>query len=197
MKKIFMIIFAILIGLLMFASMSNIIDEKVGMCVSMTLAVIFTIIVAISAYKHDLKAVVVLMVILMIIGVGLLSFNVIRLFVKVEDKTFYLSLETDNSERKKLFSYENRTFYTYNVSNVQVNKSGISYGLEDAIKNNIIKVEDILSESIPSENTVGYKKYYNGGIDSIKNDELSIMVCGEKIIFCPYSMNFNESLCDD
>lgn len=195
-KNVFMILFALLIGCIMFASINNIIDSVLGMCVSMTLASIFSIIVAITAYKNDIKLIVVIMVLAMIVEIGILSFNVVSIFVKDKDETFYLIIEQDNSNKKKMFSFENTDFYSYNVKDVSVHSKERVYSLENAFKNDILKIEDILSNSISNTDTSDYEIHYNGGIDSIKNDEFSIIVCKSgDIVFGPYTYNYNESIC--
>lgn len=193
-----MIIFAILIGGLMLASTTNIIDGTLGMIAAMALAVIFSIVCAISAYKSDVKLVVVLMAILMVVEVGVLSYNIVSYFVTDKNETFYLTVDQDNSTKTKLFSFEGKNYYTYKVKNIIVHSRGREYTLESAFNEGVVKLEDILSDSIPSANTSGYEVYYDGGIDSIKNDKFSIFVChNTDYIFSSFDSYYTEKMCND
>lgn len=196
-KTFFMIIFASLIGAIMYASFTGVIDEAVGMCAAMTLASIFSIVVAVVAYKNDVKLVVVLMVLLMILEIGVLSYNAVTYFVNNKDETFYLMVKPGNGGKQMMFSHDGRNYYIYNLSGVTVHAHKKDYPLETALKENILKIEDILTDSIPNDGTDGYEIYYNAKINSTNNDEFSIVVCGNNdIIFGPYSNTYSESLCN-
>jgi len=197
-KTSYLIIFALSIIAIITLSLSNVIDETLGMCTALVLIVIFMFLVAISAYKHDVKIVLVLMVVLMTIGVILLGYNIYSILTKEEENTLYLTVKESTSNKTKMFSYKNSNYYTYNLSEVQVHKNDKTDTLENALNKGLVTLEDILSLAIPSEDTVGYKIYYDGGSGESASVAYSIVMCDNKdIIFAPYTYNYSKSICSN
>lgn len=197
-KTSYLILFALLIIAIIALSLSNVIDETLGMCIALVLIVIFMFLVAISAYKHDVKIVLVLMVVLMTIGVILLGYNIYSILTKEEENTLYLTVKESTDVKTKMFSYKNSNYYTYNLSEIHVHKNDKTDTLENALNKGLVTLEDILSLAIPSEDTVGYKIYYDGGSGENASDAYSIVMCDNKdIIFAPYTYNYSEGICSN
>ncbi len=195
-KTTYLILFALLIIAIIALSLSNIIDETLGMCIALVLIVIFMFLVALSAYKHDVKIVLILMVILMTVGVILLGYNIYSILTQEEGHTLYLTIKENTSEKTKMFSYKNSNYYTYNLSEIKVHKDNSTDTLENALTKNLVTLEDILSLAIPSEDTLGYKIYYDGGSGENASDAYSIVMCDNKdIIFAPYTYNYSSEIC--
>lgn len=203
-KYFLMILFAVFIITLMLASITGLIDEHIGMCVSLGLAILFTIIVAITAYKNGVTVIMLLMIVLTIAGIGLLAINIYSLMNDSDDENtpkFYVSVNNNNEPKTKLFSHNGIDFYSYNTGNVKVNllDQNRVYSLEDAITLGHITLDEILSTSIPSEGTKGYKIYYDGGLEKYENDEYSLIVCetSKDVIFAPYNYTYTSSICEN
>lgn len=197
------IVFAVLIISLMTLSLTNVIDEEIGMCVSLALSVIFTIIVAITAYKKGVMLVLGLMIALMLSGIVLLGININSILnSKTDDNMkFYVSLENNDSEKKQIFSFNGKDYYSYNTDKIKVNllEENRVYSLEDALKEGHITLDEILKLAIQSEDTEGYKIYYDGGTDEYDKDQYSVVICqNEKdVIFAPYEYTYNSSICEN
>lgn len=202
-KRYWVILFAIVIVAVMALALTNVIDETLGMCVSLALVIIFTFLVALGAYKSDVKIIVGVMVVFMILGVLLLGFNIYSLVEKSnnDEEKFYISVEQKESEKKNIFSYNERKYYTYNLENVRVNfiSQEKSYPLEEAITKGYITLDKILSMAIPNDPKDDYQIYYDGGVDNYDNDEYSIILCSKSrdVIFAPYNFNNTKNICND
>lgn len=199
-KSIFVIVFAILTIIVMALALTGVIDETLGMCIALTMTVIFNLIVAIMAYKSDIKVVTVIMTIFMIVGVVLLGINLYHAMKNEESDTekFQIKVKADNSPKMSVFSHNNHNYYTYNLSEVTVTMRDDekSYALKDALQEGHVTLDEILSLAIPNDNTKGYKIYYDGG-DNTANTKYSIIVCenSKDIIFSTYSYEYAESIC--
>ncbi len=197
-KTSYLILFALLIIAIIALSLSNIIDETLGMCIALVLIVIFMFLVAITAYKHDVKIVLIIMVVLMTIGVILLGYNIYSILTKEEENILSLTVKESTTDKTKIFSYKNSNYYTYNLSEVLVSKNDKTETLENALTKGLVTLEDILSLAIPSEDTVGYKIYYDGGSGEHASDAYSIVICeSSDIIFAPYTYNYSEKICSN
>ncbi len=195
-KKSYLIILAILIIAIITLSLLNIIDEQIGMSIALGLIIIFVFLVGIEAYKHDIKIVLLLMIIFMIGGCVLLGYNIFSIVTQEKEDILYLTVKENSSDKTKVFTYQDNSYYTYNLSEVSVHLNDTTYTLEDALTKNIIALDDILSLGISSKDTIGYKVYYDGGLDEYESDAYSIVICDNKdIIFTKYSYNYNDTIC--
>ncbi len=63
---------------------------------------------------------------------------------------------------------------------------------------NAYTLDDILSTSIADENTKGYKIYYDGGVNTRKDDKFSLVVCenNNSIVFAPYDYTYSPDICN-
>ncbi len=200
-KKLPILLFAGLIMMIVILSLTGIINELIGICLAIFLIIILAIIVGIVAYKNDVKFITGLMVLFTITGVGILGFNIYIMIFKNNNETPYLIVEKSDQEKTKIFSYNNKDFYTYNVSSVKIDfpLQETVYSLEEALNKNLITFEGILKMAIPSKGTKGYSIYYDGGIDTIEDDDYSIVLCNNDtdVIFAPYDYNYNKSICEN
>ncbi len=201
-KYIWVILLAVIIIVIMILSLLNAINELLGMSIALFLIDIFCIIVAIIAFKKDVKLIGLLMSIFTIIGIILTILSLCAYFKMNNNSNykFQITVEPEESEKNFLFSYENHDYYTYNVKNVEVimKKDGKSYSLEDALNNKLITLDEILTLAIPNENTIGYKIYYDGGQEKYKNDEYSITLCENDkndVIFSTFNYTYEETIC--
>jgi len=202
MKKINVLIiaFAVLILTIMLLALTKVINENLGMCIALFLVVIFNLLVALVARKHQVKIVEWLMIIFMIIGLALFGINLFVLLGKPEETSKIQLIATPNvSEKSQMFSYSDRNFYTYNLSDVEVMLVGENkkYSLKEALEDKLTTLDEILSEAIPNENTKGYKIYYDGGESEFQDDEYAIVVCENNgdVIFTNYEYTFNPDIC--
>ena len=198
-KRIIVIGFALLAVVILVLALTGIIEESWGVCLALAMTVIFTIIVAIMAYKSEIKILTVLMSIFMVIGLVLLGFNVYNIFQKSEmdREKFKFKVVEDDSPKMSVFSYNNHTYYTYHLNKIDVTtEKGNTYPLKEALEGGHITLEDILSLAIPNDGTSGYKIYYDGGSLG-KDDKYSIVVCenNNDIIFANYDYKYDASIC--
>lgn len=182
----------------MVLSLLNVIDEQIGMCVSLGLVAIFNLIVAIAAFKRDIRLVGVLMIVFMLVGLGLFGVNLYTMVneEKEEKSKFQISVKENESERTKIFEHGSYKYNTYKLEEVDIAFEDKTYLLKDAFEVERITLDEILKMAIPDDNTVGYKIYYDGG--SQGNDKYSVVVCEEtkNVVFAPYSYKYDKSICD-
>ena len=196
MKKTMVSGFALLAVLVMVLSLTGFIEESVGVCIALSMTVIFTLIIAVMAYKNDVKILTGLMVVFMLIGLILLVFNIHNLFKTSEKKSDYqISVKKSNSSKTILFNHDNHNYYLLNLSEVNIAKNKKTRSLKETITDGHVKLEDILSNAIPNENTEGYKIYYDGGDKD--SDALSIVVCEDSndVIFANFEYTYEDGLC--
>ncbi len=200
-KNLPMIIFAIIIIALMTASITGIIDEQIGMCISLFLVIIFTLILAGSAHKSDLLAIEILMFLFMIVGVILFGLNVYNLVKGEEKYEFQLIASPNESDKQKFMTYDGYDFYTYNLKSVSVimSKNDKTYSLNEAFQNNLLSLEKIQSLMVPNQGTVGYKIFYDGGQSKYSNSQYSLVICENKkeAIFTTYDYVYTEDMCQN
>lgn len=201
-KNIPIIILAIVVILMMAISLTGLIDENVGMCIALFLMIIFTLIVAGTAHKHDVRIIEVAMIIFMIAGSILLVLN-LYLLIKggsTVDSKFYITVSPNIGDRKELFTRGDILYYGYNVDNLMYVDTGSNakVPLEDALENGTVTLDDILSNMVPDEGTVGYKIYYYYSGSKYDNASYSLVVCGDrdKVVFSSYEYTYTEAICN-
>ncbi len=196
MKKFMAAGFAALAVLVMILALTGFIEETIGVCIAISMTVIFTLVVAIIAYKNDVKILTVLMIIFMIIGVGILTFNIYNLFKNADVKdNFQINVKKSNSPKTILFNHDDHNYYLLNLEEVNVTQDNIKRSLKETIVDGHLKLEDILSYAIPNENTVGYKIYYDGGDKD--SDAFAVVICenSNDVIFTNFEYTYENSLC--
>ena len=201
-KYAWVILLAAITIILMVLSLTNIINQSLGMCVALALVIVFDLVVARYAFKNDVKIIAYLMILLAGLGLVLFVFNVygFKKMYKDENYKFQITLVKEESPKTFLFSYDGYDYYTYNTKNVNVilRSDEKTYTLKNALETNLITLDEILSLAIPNSNTIGYKIYYDGGQQKYDNDQYSIVVCenGKKdIIFSPFDYTYQDELC--
>ena len=75
-KRIPIILLAVLTIAIMILSLTNMIEQSLGMCIALGLIVIFNIVIAVGAFKSDVKLITYLMIVFSVIGVILLGYNI-------------------------------------------------------------------------------------------------------------------------
>ncbi len=196
-KRLIAVGFALIAVIVMILSLTGLIEETLGVCIALAMTVIFTLFVAIMSYKSDIKILTVLMVIFMIAGLGLLGFNLYRMFTsdEIDKPAFTIEATEDDSEKKSIFTHDSHEYYTYHLREVKLTKDGTTYSLKDALEGGHVTLDDILSLAVPNENTSGYKIYYDGG--SGGKDKYSIVVCDSgNVVFANYNYTYEPSICN-
>lgn len=201
-KNIPMILFAMAIVILMLVSVTGVIDEQIGMCISLFLVIIFTLILAGTAHKNGLILIEILMIVFMVIGVALFGINIYNLVKEEVPKYEFQIVATPNeSPKQKLLSFEGYDFYSLNLNEVKVtmSKDKTTHTLNEAFQNGLVTLEKIQSLMIPNEGTVGYKIYYDGGQKDFDNSQYSLVVCENKkeAIFTTYDYVYSEDICQN
>lgn len=200
MKKYYpVIVFAVLVLITMIFSVTGVINETIGVCISLGLVTILNLVVAIIAFKHDIKILGCLMIIFMIAGAVLLALNIYSITQKKENTNdFQISVKISESPKTKLFANDSKNYYTYNLNSINVTMGNTNniYSLEEAIQQNKIKLDDILEASIPNDNTEGYKIYYHRTTNLI-NNSYSIVLCenNNDVIFSTFNYIYSEDIC--
>lgn len=190
--------FAFIAVVLMILAITGLIEESLGVSIALLMTVIFTVIVAMMAYKSDIKILTILMTIFTVVGVVLLGINVVRMIQEPKEKKsdFIVKIYSDHSAKKEQFTHRDRKIFTYNLSKVEIVKDGKTLKLQEALENKTVTLEEILDSMIPNENTDGYKIYYDGGNSSSQN-KYSVVVCdSQDTIFAPYDYKYEEGLCN-
>lgn len=193
------IVLAILVILVMITSVTELINEFVGISIALGLVIILNLSVAVVALKHKLKAVSFIMFFFMVLGITLLTLNIYS-YYKKEDKSseFLLTVETHESPKTKIFTHESKNYYTYNIDKIEVEFKGETkkYSLEEALNQKRLSLENILKLSIPNDQTEGYKIFYNGGNSGLR-DSYSIIMCenNDDVIFSTFNYIYTEDIC--
>lgn len=200
-KNLFVIAFAILTIVVMILALSKVIDETLGMCLALSMTVIFNFIVAFMAYKSDIKAVAILMTLFMVVGIVLLGMNIYGILSKnvAEKAPFEIAVSENTSPKTSIFTYEQKEYFTYNLNEVEITlKNKEKYSLKDAIQGGHITLDEILSYAIANDDTKGYDIYYDGGTGKSLKDKYSVVVCDSNdVIFAPYTYTYEEAICKD
>lgn len=198
-----MVVFAGVIIILMFLSITNTINEEIGMCISLFLVIIFTLLIAGTAHKKDVKIVEVLMIVFMVVATVLFGLNIYNLVKKGsnDDHKFQVTVKENKSEKTKLFTYKGVDYFTYNLSevNVVLTEDDKMYSLKEALEKTYVTLDEMLSLAIPNEGTAGYKIYYDGGESKYPDDKYSIVICGNKkeAIFTTYEYEYTDGICSN
>lgn len=200
-KKLMVIGFALLAVTVLVLSLTGLIEESWGVSVALAMTVVFTVIVAIMAYKSDIKILTVLMIIFMVIGLVLLGLNVYNIFAKnsANKEKYKFEVVEDDSPKMPVFAHNNHNYFTYHIEKISITvETGEKYSLEEALKGGHMTLDDILSLAIPNDKTSGYKIYYDGGSLG-SNDKYSIVICENSgdIIFANYDYKYDESICSN
>lgn len=192
------VLFGFIIILMMVLALTGVIDELIGMSLALSIAIIFNLVVARVAFKNDVKAISILMVIFALLGLVLLAINIYSMVSqKVEnDYKFQITVKVDTSVKTKMFVYDGVEYYKYNLSEVNVEMKDGEKTLEEALEANYVTLDDILSMAIANTDTVGYEIYYDGGTSEYENDAYSIVVCeNDNVVFAPFNYVYTEDLC--
>ena len=201
-RKVLLIVIAVLTIIMMTLSLTNVIDDIIGMSIAFVLFIAFDVIVAKYAREMDVKIVEYVMIGFIVVACVLLLFNVRANLKrnKTKDYKFQVVVEKDSSEKTLMFKHDGRDYYTYNLSKVEVimKKGDKRLGLQDALENGTITLDEILELAIPNDGTVGYKLYLDGGQDKYTNDEYSIIVCedvSKDVIFSTFNYQYTSDIC--
>lgn len=199
-KNLLVIAFAILTIVVMILALTKVIDETYGMCVALTMTVIFNLVVAIMAYKSDIKVVAIGMSIFMVIGVILLGMNIYGILAdnsSVRKAPFAIEVSENTSPKTEIFTHEQKKYYTYNLSAIEIIKNKEKYSLKDAIQEGHVTLDEILSYAIADEDTEGYEIYYDGGTGKGLKEKYSVVICDSNdVIFAPYTYTYEKTICD-
>lgn len=201
-KYLPIIIFAVLVLLTMIASVTGIINERIGICISLILVSILNLVVSIIAFKHEIKVVGILMILFMIVGLALLGLNLYSFFQSGRDlPDFKVNVVEGEKQKTKVFSQDDKNYYTYNLNSIDITlkDEDKKYSIEEAFLSHKLALKDLLEQSIPNENTNGYKIYYDGGDTEDGSDAYSIVVCenNNDVIFSTFNYVYTEDICQN
>lgn len=192
----FLVLFIIVIALL------GVFPKGIGMCIALVFTIILSGIIAYISLKNKIEFVGVIMLIIIALSLVLLVMN-FKYYNKIKnlDKyKFQVTVEPSEKEKTYLFTYNNKTYYSYKVQNIKVimDETGKEYNLKDALDNKLLTFDEILGLAAPSTNTTGYKIYYDGGQEKYDNDKYSIVVCegsSNEVIFSTFDYKYQEDIC--
>ncbi len=192
----FLVLFIIVIALL------GVFPKGIGMCIALVFTIILSGIIAYISLKNKIEFVGVIMLIIIALSLVLLVMN-FKYYNKIKnlDKyKFQVTVEPSEKEKTYLFTYNNKTYYSYKVQNIKVimDETGKEYNLKDALDNKVVTFDEILGLAAPSTNTTGYKIYYDGGQEKYDNDKYSIVVCegsSNEVIFSTFDYKYQEDIC--
>ena len=201
-KKKVLYVLSVIVLMVLVISLLGFFDNKLGICIALAATFIFSLLLAYIAHKDEIKLVAVIMLITGILSLVLFIINFI-IYEKSNISTSYefqITVENNESPKTLLFTHKNKKYYSYNVSNIKViYEDGKEYTLKDALDNNIVTLSKILALAAPSNNTTGYKIYYDGGQEKYKNDRYSIVVCegsSNDVIFGTFDYEYEKGICD-
>ena len=192
----FLVLFIIVIALL------GVFPKGIGMCIALVFTIVLSGIIAYISLKNKIEFVGVIMLIIIALSLVLLVMN-FKYYNKIKnlDKyKFQVTVEPSEKEKTYLFTYNNKTYYSYKVQNIKVimDETGKEYNLKDALDNKVVTFDEILGLAAPSTNTTGYKIYYDGGQEKYDNDKYSIVVCegsSNEVIFSTFDYKYQEDIC--
>lgn len=200
-KQAMLVLFGLIIILIMILSMSGVINTTFGLCVSFALFTVFALLLSRMARNSDVKFVEYLMLIFAVVSIILFVYNLIA-YLKITKTTTYkfqITASENDSEKQKLFEYNNKEYYSYKIGNLTVNfKGNEKMSLENALKSNKITLDEIISLMVANNGTLGYKIYYDGGQEKYKNDQYSLVICenNNHVIFSTFDYEYNSSICE-
>lgn len=197
-KYAWIIALAVLTIFIMVLSLTNTINQAIGMDVALLLMIAFNVIIAVYAFKKDAKAVTWIMGIFAVIGAVLLVINTV-LYIKSSKEDgfkFQVTIEPGENEKTSLFAYDNHEYYVNGIKGVNIEmKDGKKYNLKDAIEGKVVTLDEILDLMVPDTGTVNYKLYYDEGQEEYKNDSYSVLVCENEthdVIFGAYDYTYDD-----
>ena len=203
-RNIALVVIAVITIALMMLSLTDLIERNLGMCIALGFMIVFNGLAALTAFQNDIKMMGYLMIVLTLVGVGLLGYNMVALIRinKSNSYKFQVTTVPDISDKTLRFTYDGHDYYTYNTGEVKIvlKKDNKTYTLEQALNDKLITLDEILSLAAPSDNTIGYKIYYDGGQKKYDNDEYSVVVCENSkkdVIFGSFDYKYKESICED
>ena len=192
----FIVLFIIVLALI------GVFPKGLGMCIALAFTIVLSGIIGYIAYKNKIEFVFVIMIIIALLSIALLLMNV-KYYNKIKDLDVYkfqITLSSDESDKRYLFTYNNKMYYTYKTKDIKVimNEDNKEYDLKDALENKLLTFDEIIGLAAPSNNTTGYKIYYDGGQPKYENDKYSIVVCegsSKDVVFCPFDYKYEEEIC--
>ena len=201
-KRKLVYVFSFLVLFIIILALLGVFPKGIGMCIALIFTIVLSGIIAFISFKNKIEFVGVIMVILLLLSLYLLAMN-FKYYNKIKDLNkykFQVTVEPSEGKKTYLFTYNNKTYYTYNVKNVKVimDESGKEYELKEALENKVVTFDEILSLAAPSTNTTGYKIYYDGGQEKYDNDKYSIVVCegsSNDVIFSTFDYKYQEDIC--
>ena len=141
------------------------------------------------------------MIMFAVLSIVMLVMNIIgyKKLLKTKVFKFQVTAEVQSSPKTFLFEHGGKKYYSYNLKNINiVMKNKKTYTLEEALNKNIVTLDEILSLAAPSNNTVGYKIYYDIGQEGYENDEYSIVLCegtSNDVVFSTFNYKYEEEIC--
>ncbi len=200
-KKKIIYALSVLVLLILAISFIGVFDSKAGICVALAATFIFSLVLAYVSHKDKIKMIEVIMIIAAFISFVLFIVNFI-IYKKNNILTTYpfqITLEEKESPKTLLFTYNDKMYYSYNVGNIEViMEDGTKYPLKEALETKKVTLSKILSLATPSNDTTGYKIYYDGGQKKYNNDKYSIVVCegtSKDIIFSTFDYEYEKEIC--
>lgn len=200
-KKKIIYVLSVLVLLILVISFLGVFDSKAGICVALAATFILSVVLTYISHKDEIKIVEVVMIIAAIISLILfiINFVIYKKNNKITTYDFQVTVEEKESVKTLLFTYNNRMYYSYNVTNIKVvMDDGKEYTLKDALENKVVSLNKILSLMTPSNDTTGYKIYYDGGQKKYNNDRYSVVVCEGKskdVIFSTFDYEYEKEIC--
>lgn len=201
-KKKIIYVLSVIVLMILIVSLLGIFDNKLGICIALGATFIFSLLLAYISYKDDIKLVAIIMLITGALSLILFIINFVVYKKSNVGNSYEFQITVENKEGPKtlLFTHKNKKYYSYNVSNIKViYEDGKEYTLKDALDNNVVTLSKILSLATPSNNTTGYKIYYDGGQEKYSNDRYSIVVCegnSNDVIFGTFDYEYEKGIWD-
>lgn len=201
-KRNIVYVFSFIVLFILIMALLGVIEKNIGMIISLSLALVFSVLNAFIAHKNDIKIIEFLMILFAILSVVMLVMNIMgyKKILKTKVFKFQVTAEVQSSPKTFLFEYGGKKYYSYNLTNINiVMKNKKVYTLEEALTKNIVTLDEILSLAAPSNNTTGYKIYYDIGQDNYENDEYSIVLCegnSNDVVFSTFNYKYEEGICN-
>lgn len=149
------------------------------------------------------QAIIIIILVLLVIGITLILIKKAEEKIDI-DKSFEIYFTADNSlKANKIISRDEINLYDYDIyeyngiANVTID--GITYSLQEAIKNNKITVEEILDKAKKDEEkgNIQIEQYLDGGSIICKYPKYNIIKCntlsGNKDLYiCPSEIELDD-----
>ena len=199
-KNIFLIALTAIIFILMFMCIFGIITSGIGVVITTVLILIFDVVGMILAKKEKVELIYYLMLIFSVITFIILIINIVCAFRVVKAKTFDFQITaiSADSEKTKIFTFNDINFYTYNMKDVNCIKKNKKMSLEQAL-NSGLTLDKIKEAMIPDKKNKDATIYRDGGTE-IGNSSYSIVFCNDgskkgDIIIAPFDYKYKEGIC--